>query len=121
MLDAGPTWGVPTTEGRCRELLKRRPAWRPGVRHAGVEPAHNAAERAIRPGVLWRQGSVGRQRAAGSRVVEALMTVVAPLKQQHRNGLAYLTAAGDAALCGPSAPSWLPTPEALQQVMRPAA
>jgi hypothetical protein len=45
-----------------------------------VEPANNAAERAIRPGVLWRKGSFGTQSAEGSRFVEAMMTVVATLK-----------------------------------------
>ena len=47
-LAAGQTCGVPKTEGICRELLKRRQALGTFVRHAGVEPTNNAAERAIR-------------------------------------------------------------------------
>src|SRR4029434_10586951 len=62
-LEAGHTCGVPTTEGTGRELRKWRPALWTFVRHDGVEPTNNAAERAIRPGVLWRQGSVGTQSA----------------------------------------------------------
>jgi hypothetical protein len=50
-----------------------------------------------------------------------MMTVVATLKQQHRNVLDYVTAACEAALCGEPAPSLLPTPDALNQGMRPAA
>jgi hypothetical protein len=73
-----------------------------------VEPTNNASERAIRPGVLWRKGSFGTQSAQGSRFVEAMMTVVATLKQQHRNPLAYLTAACEAALRDEAAPSLLP-------------
>jgi transposase len=75
------------------------------VRHAGVEPTNNAAERAIRPGVLWRKGSFGTRSPEGSRFVEAMMTVVATLKQQHRHVLDYLTAACEAALHGEAAPS----------------
>ena len=91
------------------------------MRHEGVEPTNNAAERAIRPGVLWRKGSFGTQSPEGSRFVEAMMTVVATLKQQHRHVLDYVTAACEAALCGEPAPSLLPTLDALNQVMRPAA
>ena len=50
-----------------------------------------------------------------------MMTVVATLKQQHRNVLDYVTAACEAALKGTSAPSLLPTPDALKQLMCPAA
>jgi transposase len=121
LLDAGQRCGVPKTEGTCREILKLRQALWTFVRHAGVEPTNNAAERAIRPGVLWRKGSFGTQSAEGSRFVEAMMTVVATLKQQHRHVLDYVTAACEAALCGQPAPSLLPTPEALEQLMRPAA
>jgi transposase len=121
LLEAGQTCGVPKTEGTCRELLKLRQALWTFVRHDGVEPTNNAAERAIRPGVLWRKGSFGTQSAEGSRFVEAMMTVVATLKQQHRNVLAYVTAACEAALCGQPAPSLLPTPADIEQGMRPAA
>ena len=121
LLEAGHTCGVPKTEGTCRELLKLRQALWTFVRHEGVEPTNNAAERAIRPGVLWRKGSFGTQSAEGSRCVEAMMTVVATLKQQHRNVLAYVTAACEAALCGQPAPSLLPTPADIEQGMRPAA
>ena len=55
------------------------------------------------------------------RFVEALMTVVATLNQQHRNVLDYVTAACEAALRGEPAPSFLPTPDVLNQGMCPAA
>jgi transposase len=112
---------VPKTEGTCRDILKRRQALWTFVRHAGVDPTNNAAERAIRPGVRWRKGSFGTHSPEGSRVVEAMMTVVATLKQQHRPVLDYLTAACEAALRGEVAPSLLPTPAALEQLLRSAA
>jgi transposase len=121
LLEVGQTCGVPKTAGGCREILKVRHALWTFVRHAGVEPTNNAAERAIRPGVLWRKGSFGTQSADGSRFVETMMTVVATLKQQHRRVLDYLTAACEAALRGEIAPSLLPMPAQLEQQMRPAA
>ena len=104
LLEAGQTCGVPKTEGVCRDILKRRQALWTFVRHEGVEPTNNAAERAIRPGVLWRKGSFGTHSPEGSRFVEAMMTIVATLKQQHCNVLDYLTAACQAALCDEPAP-----------------
>jgi transposase len=121
LLEAGQTCGVPKTEGVCRAILNVRQALWTFVRHQGVEPTNNAAERAIRPGVLWRKGSFGTQSTEGSRFVEAMMTVVATLKQQQHHVLDYLTAACEAALCGESVPSLLPTLHAPQQVIRPAA
>jgi transposase len=120
-LEAGPTCGAPKTEGTCREILKRRQALWTFVRHEGVEPTNNAAERAMRPGVLWRKGSVGTQSADGSRFVEAMMTVAATLTPQHRNVLDYLTAACEAAWYGEPPPSLLPTPKDLTTSLCPAA
>ncbi len=71
--------------------------------------------------MLWRQGRFGTHSPEGSGFVEAMMTVVETLKQQHRNVLDYLTAACEAALRGQSAPSLLPTPDQLIELMRPAA
>lgn len=121
LLEAGQTCGAPKTEGTCREILKRRQALWTFVRHEGVEPTNNAAERAIRPGVLWRKGSFGTHSADGSRFVEAMMTVAATLKPQHRHVLDYLTAACEAALYGEPPPSLLPIPRELAKSMYPAA
>jgi transposase len=103
------------------KILTVREALWTFVRVAGVEPTNNAAERAIRPGVLWRKGSFGTHSAEGSRFAEAIMTVVATLKQQQRPVLAYMTAACEAALRSEPAPSLLPTPADLKQLMRQAA
>jgi transposase len=108
LLDVGSRCGVPKTAGTCRDILKRREALWTFVQVDGVEPTNNTAERAIRPGVLWRKGSFGTQSAEGSRFVESMMTVVTTLKQQQRNVLEYLTAACEAGLRGEAAPSLLP-------------
>ena len=108
LLDAGSPCEGAKTAGTCQEILKRRQALWTFGQVAGVEPTNNTAERSIRPGVPWRKGSYGTQSEAGSRSVESMMTVVATLKQQKRNVLAYLVAAHKAALRGETAPSLLP-------------
>jgi transposase len=116
LLEVGERCGVPKTEGVCRKILQLRQALWTFVRHADVEPTNNAAERALRPGVLWRKGSFGTHSVEGSRFVEAMMTVVATLKQQHRNVLDYLTAACEATLRGETVPSLLPTADELKKL-----
>ena len=108
LLEAGSRCGVPKTDGTCRDILKRREALWTFVQVDGVEPTNNAAERALRPGVLWRKGSFGTQSEEGSRFVESMLTVVTTLKQQQRNVLEYLTEACEAVLRGEAAPSLLP-------------
>jgi len=67
------------------------------------------------------KGAWAPQRADGSRIVEAMMPVVATLKQPHRDVLDYLTAACEAAPRGEGTLSLLPTPAQLVQGIRPAA
>lgn len=109
VLATGSPCGVRKTEGVCRELLKHREALWTFVQLDGVEPTNNAAERAIRPGVLWRKHSFGTHSAQGARFVEVIMTVVATLKPQHRNPLDSLTAACEATQRDEAVPSLLPT------------
>jgi transposase len=116
-LEAGSRCGVPKTDGTCRDILKRREALWTFVRGDGVEPTNNTAERAIRPGVLWRKGSFGTQSEEGSRFVESMMTVVATVTQQQRHVLEYLTAACEAALRGAAAPSLLPISDQQSQAV----
>ena len=111
LLEAGSQCGVSTTEGTCHEILQRREALWTFVQVEGVEPTNNAAERSLRPGVQRRKISFGTQSEEGSRFVESMMTVVATLKQQQRNVLAYLTASHEAALRGEAPPALLPAGE----------
>jgi transposase len=96
------------TARTCRQLLKLEPALWLFVRVEGVEPTNNAAERAIRPAVLWRRTSFGTQSAAGSEFVARMLTVVLTLRSQQRSVLDYLRQACRAAREGVSAPSLLP-------------
>jgi transposase len=92
----------------CRELNKWWEALWTFARVEGVEPTNNVAERALRPGVLWRKGSFGSDSEAGSRFAERLLTVAATCRQQGRRLLDILVAAGEAVLQGTAAPSLLP-------------
>ena len=94
--------------GMAKEILKLEPALWTFVQVEGLEPTNNAAERAIRPAVLYRKGCFGTHSPEGSRFVERMLTVVATLRQQKRNVLEFLTTAYAAHLRGEPAPSLLP-------------
>jgi len=96
----------------CGNLLDSWPALWTFTHVDGVEPTNNAAERALRPAVLWRKGSFGTQSDDGSRFVERMMTIVASCKQQGRGLLDFLVAAISAARFGLPPPSLLPAPSA---------
>ena len=96
------------TAATCREILLLAPALWTFVRVPGVDPTNNAAERALRPGVLWRKGSFGSHSSAGSRFAERMLTVATTLKLQRRNVVDYVTLACEAAVRCDLAPSLLP-------------
>ena len=108
VLADGAAGGDPNTAGLCRALDRLWPALWTFVYEEGVEPTNNAAERALRPAVLWRKGSFGTQSDAGARFVERLLTVTATCRQQGRSTLDYLTAVCTATQAGGAAPSLLP-------------
>jgi len=85
--------GDKTTSAKAFEIYKLRRFLWTFVDTEFVPPTNNAAERAIRPAVLWRKGSFGTDSAQGSRFVERILSVVASLKQQGRHVLDYLAAA----------------------------
>lgn len=96
------------TQATCRNILKRKNALWTFVDQEGVEPTNNAAEQALRRGVLWRKRSFGSQSQAGSRFVERILTVVISLRRQQRDVLDFLTDACQALVSGIAPPSLLP-------------
>jgi hypothetical protein len=92
----------------CRQILKFEPALWLFIDVEGVEPTNNAAERAIRPAVIWRRTSFGSQSQLGSIFVSRMLTVVTSLKSQRRNVLEFMTKAVDAARDNKPAPSLIP-------------
>jgi transposase len=96
------------TRQTCCNILNVEQALWAFVDQEGVEPTNNAAERALRRGVIWRRRSFGTQSEAGSRFVERILTVVITLRQQKRDVLDYLTEACQASTLGIAPPSLLP-------------
>jgi transposase len=93
----------------CANLLDVAPALWTFVRADGVEPTNHAAERALRPAVLWRRRSFGCQSPAGCRFVERLLTVVQALRLHQRGVIDDLAQAMTAHRQGLAAPKLLPT------------
>ena len=96
------------TARTCRELLKVEEALWLFVSVEGIEPTNNAAERALRPAVIWRRTSFGTQSAEGSQFVARMLTVMLTLRAQQRPVLEYLTAACQAVRHGLPARPLLP-------------
>jgi transposase len=113
-LRRGLDCGCAKTAGTCRELLAGETHLWTFVRVEGIEPTNNAAERALRHGVIYRKTSGGTDSESGSRFVERILTVVATCHQQDINALEYLTRCYQAHLDGHPAPSLIPISSATQ-------
>jgi len=66
----------PLVRTRTKRTLKNWEYLFTFLKHEGVEPTNNTAERAIRPAVLWRKNCFGSQSDTGERFTERLLTVV---------------------------------------------
>ena len=106
-LAAGVACACPRTAKLCRQLLAREAIlWRFATAEQ-VPPHNNAAERALRSGVIWRKTSFGTDSAGGSRFVSSLLSVVETCRQGGRPLLSYLTDCLRAQLDGRPAPALL--------------
>jgi transposase len=108
LLLQGTTDPNPKTARTCRKMWSLREAFWTFARIEGVEPTNNAAEQALRFGVLWRKMCYGTKSLAGSQFVARVLTVQATLRKQNRNVHAFLRAACEAHRNGKPAPSLLP-------------
>lgn len=95
------------TAGLCRGLLKHFEMLWTFTRYEGVDPTNNAAERALRHGVIWRKLCYGTDSADGSRFAERILTVLATCRQQNRDLLTFLHQALIAQRHGRDAPCLL--------------
>ncbi len=103
-LEWGAASGVAQFTGLCRNLLDRWEALWTFARVDGVEPTNNSAERAVRPGVLWRKVSLFTQSKRGQEYVERLLTVKTTLRRCGGNLLEFLTESVRAVRTGAPAP-----------------
>jgi transposase len=99
-----PSWMV---RAFCNDIRKLEPALWTFVPVEGVEPTNNAAERALRPAVMWRKGCFGADSATGNTFVARILTASVTCRQQNRHLLTYLTAAVSAHREGNPVPSLL--------------
>jgi transposase len=111
LLRQGTTCGQANVERACKRILKGAPHLWTFVDVGGVEPTNNGAERAVRPGVLWRRISFGTQSETGSRFAERILTVAATCRQQGRNTVDFVKEAVVAHFHNHPAPSLLPVSE----------
>jgi transposase len=109
-LETGTLCRQASTAGTCGHILDRFDALWTFLDHAGVEPTNNAAERALRHGVIWRKLSFGTQSAAGSRFVETLLSVSETCRQQGRRVWDFVTRACQALVARQPAPQLLTAP-----------
>ena len=104
-LEAGVKNPWHRVSGMSKELLDHWPALWTFVTTEGVEPTNNAAERALRPAVLWRKSCFGTRSDAGSRFVERMLTVSTTCRQQQQELFPFLVLSLQAKWAGQSAPS----------------
>src|SRR5450759_1267681 len=91
LLEAGQALPLHKVRAFCDELLHLWPALWNFLATEGVEPTNNAAERALRPAVLWRKGCFGTQSKGGDVFVARILTIVTTCRQQDRQVLTFLT------------------------------
>lgn len=104
----GSEAGTRPTRALCNDLLDRWESLWTWLEVEDGEPTNNAAERALRPAVLWRKSSFGHQSDTGEQFVERMLTTVMTLRLQRRNLWDYLVQTCEAAAHGQAAPSLLP-------------
>jgi transposase len=91
VLERGSACGCAKTAGTCRELLRGEVSMFLFAFVDGVEPTNNAAERALRHGVLWRKQSHGPKSVVGSEYLANIWSVVETCRQQGRSVWSFLT------------------------------
>ena len=107
VLAEGAACGCTWTAKVCRKLLSAEVHLWTFAAAGAVPPRSNAAERALRHGVIWRKTNYGTDAEAGSRCVERMLTAVASCRQRGRDVLGFLTAYLRSRLDGTPTPSLL--------------
>ena len=105
LLREGSACGCAATAKVCRKILEAEEHLWTFAGVEGVAPENNAAERALRHGVIWRKLSLGTASEAGSRFVERLLPVVETCRRRGESVASYLTACFVAKRAGLPIPS----------------
>lgn len=110
LLEQGTRGRHEKTANFCAGLLAEWPALWTFCEVPDIPMTNNAAERALRHGVIMRKVQGGTQSAQGERWVERILSITETCRLQGRSKLAYLIDAATAAHHGQPAPSLLPSP-----------
>ena len=105
LLREGAACGCDATAKVCRKILEAEEHLRTFAGVGGVAPGNDAAERALRHGVIWRKLRLGTASEAGSRFVERLPSAVETSRRRGESVAAYLTACFAAMRGGQPSPS----------------
>ena len=84
-LERGKACACRKTSRTCAKLLAQEASLYRFVFCEGVEPTNNAAERALRHGVIWRKQSHGPKSESGARYLANIWSIVETCRQQKRN------------------------------------
>ncbi|MCA1681538.1 MAG: IS66 family transposase, partial [Actinobacteria bacterium] len=109
LLKQGGRCRHPKTARFCTNLLDEYAALWTFCEVPGIDPTNNAAERALRHGVILRKVSLGTQSEHGSRWIERICSARETCRLQRRSVLAYLVDVATAAQQHRPAPSLVPT------------
>ncbi|WP_020475837.1 IS66 family transposase [Zavarzinella formosa] len=99
-LERGAASGCAKTSGTCGQLAEREVSLFRFAFNDGVEPTNNAAERAIRHGVIWRKQSHGPKSESGAKYLANIWSVVETCRQQGRKVWDFLADCFNAAQAG---------------------
>jgi transposase len=109
LLEQGARGRHPKTQRFCAGLLDEYDAMWTFCDVPGISPTNNAAERALRHGVLLRKIQLGAQSQKGNRWIERICSTRETCRLQGRSVLGYLQDAATAAQHRQPIPSLTPT------------
>jgi transposase len=92
----------------AEDLLRQETSLWTYVRRKGVAPTNNAAERSLRPAVIWRKISYGARFPEGCRFVGSILTILGSAKRKGLDPQVWLTTAIRAVRLGEGPPLLLP-------------
>lgn len=108
VLERGANASNKAMSGLCANLLQHWSAFWTHLNVPGMEPTNNAAERGLRPAVVWRTLCFGTKSIAGGLFVERMLTVLQTCRQNAINVRDYITQTVEATLQGTLPPALLP-------------
>jgi hypothetical protein len=86
LLEEGAKRRVP----KCKTILKKEPQLWTFTKEEKIEPTNNAAERNIRPAVLWKKRSFGVESERGGQYVESMLSIWATSRRNGMNPVVFL-------------------------------